>query len=377
MWRILYRVHVEEAKCGVCGKTSKLVSKALKVCADCIRKGEGLPFIKDAHARSREEFGLPIEPPNDRDGIKCGLCVNDCRIGRGKKGYCGLRKNEMGKMVHLGGTPKQGIVECYYDPLPTNCVADWCCPGGTGTGYPKYSHAENAPERGYKNLAVFYGACSFNCLFCQNWHYRRNAQTLSPTMSAEELAGKVDEKTSCICYFGGDPTPQIMHALKTSRLALKRAEGRILRICWESNGSMSPRVLKKVAKLSLESGGCIKFDLKAWDENMNIALTGATNKQTLRNFEWLAEYGRQRREPPFLVASTLLVPGYVDIYEVEKLAGFIAGLDPEIPYSLLAFYPHFYMKDMPTTSRKHAEDCFMVAKKYLKNVRIGNVHLLS
>ena len=95
------------------------------------------------------------------------------------------------------------------------------------------------------------------------------------------------------------------------------------------------------------------------------------NKQTLENFEYLANRGN------FIVASTLLVPGYVDVSEVEKIAEFIASLDENIPYSLLAFYPHFYMRDLPTTSRKHAEECYRAAKRYLKNVRIGNVHLLS
>ena len=86
----------------------------------------------------------------------------------------------------------------------------------------------------------------------------------------------------------------------------------------------------------------------------------------------------QSPDPPFLLASTLLVPGYVDEREVEAIAGFIAGLNPEIPYSLLAFYPHFYLHDLPTTSRRHAIRCKEVAeRKGLRRVHIGNVHLLS
>jgi len=354
-----------------------LVSRALGVCGECIRKGEGSGQVRRAHARSRERFGLPAEVPRDPDGARCGLCVNDCRIPPGGKGCCGLRTNRDGKLVHLAGTPERGIVEWYYDPLPTNCVGAWCCPGGTGAGYPEYSNARKGPEYGYKNLAVFYGSCSFDCLFCQNWHYRRQSRALGPVMSAEELADKVDDKTSCICYFGGDPAPQMAHAIRTSELALEMAGGKILRICFETNGSMSRPLLKKAAALSMETGGLIKFDLKAWDENLNMALTGVTNRQTLENFQWLAEYGRQRREPPFLIASTLLVPGYVDAVEVEKIARFIAGLDPSIPYSLLAFHPQYLMADMPATSRKQAEECLAVARKYLENVRIGNVHLLS
>ncbi|MGD9233966.1 MAG: hypothetical protein PVH67_08905, partial [Desulfobacterales bacterium] len=77
------------------------------------------------------------------------------------------------------------------------------------------------------------------------------------------------------------------------------------------------------------------------------------------------------------IASTLLVPGYVDEPEVEKIAGFISSLNPKIPYSLLAFYPQFYLNDLPTTSKSHALRCKAIAEKAgLKNIRIGNVHLL-
>jgi len=92
----------------------------------------------------------------------------------------------------------------------------------------------------------------------------------------------------------------------------------------------------------------------------------------------LAEYSAQRPGPPFLVASTLLVPGYVDEQEVGKIAEFIASLSPDIPYSLLGFHPHFCMKDLPTTSGKHAERCYKAALDAgLKRVKIGNLHLLG
>jgi len=41
------------------------------------------------------------------------------------------------------------------------------------------------------------------------------------------------------------------------------------------------------------------------------------------------------------------VPGYVDAEEVGLIARFIAEVDPRIPYTLLAFAPHFYMQDLP------------------------------
>ncbi len=197
-------------------------------------------------------------------------------------------------------------------------------------------------------------------------------------MSAEALAKWVDEHTSCICFFGGDPAPQMPHALKTAKIALEKKENKILRVCWETNGSMCRPVLKKAADISLESGGCIKFDLKAFDPVLHEVLCGVPNYNTLKNFEFLAEMVERRKEPPFLIASTLLVPGYVDENEVKNIAEFIASLNPSIPYSLLAFHPDFEMNDLPCTSKEHAERCYKIAKRVgLERVNIGNVFTLG
>ena len=363
-------------QCKLCSTISKVISKELKVCLNCIRKKPEhvLPITMQAHGRSRRAFRLPESPPEDPQGLHCTICVNECGIPENGMGYCGLRRNEGGRLT--GVSPEEGKLSWYHDPLPTNCVGDWACPGGTGAGYPVYAYTQG-PERGYKNLAVFFHACSFNCLFCQNWHFRE--KTPKPyTTQVENLIADVDEKTSCICYFGGDPSSQLPFALRASRLALEKNKGRILRICWETNGSMHCKFLDEMIELSLHSGGCIKFDLKAWDENLHRALTGATNKRTLENFSRAGEKIPLRQVPPLLIASTLLVPGYIDEKEIRNIARFIVSINPDIPYSLLAFYPHFYMSDLPLTTRALAERYLTAAQEVgLNNVRIGNRHLLA
>jgi pyruvate formate lyase activating enzyme len=193
-------------------------------------------------------------------------------------------------------------------------------------------------------------------------------------ISAEELASLANPYTFCVCYFGGDPASQMPHALQASRKLAERG----VRICWETNGSMHPALLDQAVDLSLSSGGCIKFDVKAWDENLHIALTGSSNKRTLENLARAAKRIPERPKPPLVVVSTLLVPGYVDAEEVGKIARYIASLNPSIPYALLAFYPQFYLWDLPCTSYRHAKECEEAALSAgLTNVRIGNVHLLS
>jgi len=366
------------AHCINCKKESILISGSLNLCPACIKAhfDKVLPRTEKIHGLSREKFDLPEKPPQSVSGIPCDCCAHECKIGEGEKGYCGLRINKNGKLS--APSSRKGYFSWYYDPLPTNCVGDWVCPAGTGSGYPEFSNSRG-PEYGHKNLAVFYHGCNYNCLFCQNWHYREQVTEANMVgESALGLANCVDKTTSCICYFGGDPTPQLPHALKASQLAVEQNKERILRICWETNGAMNPKLLKKMLDLSLTSGGCVKFDLKSWNEQLHIALCGISNRRSLENFASAAQWTESRSVPPLLIASTLLIPGYIDESEVFRIAKFIALLNPEIPYSLLGFYPHFYMTDLPVTSRDHAEACRQAALDAgLKKVKIGNVHLLG
>jgi len=349
-------------RCVLCGRTSRLIAARLGVCGPCLRTRpeEASAVASQAHAEARQLFGLPKGVPCTDDGIRCGLCACDCLLGEGQRGYCGLRMVREGRLVHLAGTPKRGVLHWYRDPLPTNCVADWVC-----AGHERY---------GYHNLAVFYCSCTFDCLFCQNYHYREVDPVRAEGISAEELASVANPRTFCVCYFGGDPASQIAHALSSARLLARRG----VRICWETNGSAHPKLMDRAVELALRSGGTVKFDLKVFDPILHRALTGVDNRQTLDNFARAASRITERPEPPLLVASTLLVPGYVDVEEVGRIARFIAGLDPTIPYSLLAFAPHFMMSDLPCTSVRHAQEAEATARAAgLINVRVGNRHLLS
>jgi len=366
------------SRCEVCGQDDPLISKALGVCVECIRnrQEEALPWILEAHRRSREPYGLPPTPPRTSGGVQCNLCANSCRIGEGEKGYCGLRSNIDGRLVSLS-TRDRGILHFYSDSHVTNCCAAWFCPAGTGVGYPKYALREG-PEIGYANLAVFFYGCNFNCLFCQNASHKEiNDRNLVATENlVKEALG--DIRYSCVCYFGGSPEPQLPFALEVSERILEEKGNRVFRICFEWNGCGNPDLVKRACELALNSGGNVKFDLKCYTPNLSLALSGVDNQRAYRNFEMIAEeFYDRRREVPVLTATTLLVPHYVDVQEVEEIAKFIASLNPDIPYSLLIFHPQFWMNDLPVTPVKQVKECYQTAKKHLRRVNIGNIGLLG
>jgi len=366
-------------RCSLCGKQSRYIAGNLSLCVDCIRTDphRSVPFIRDAHRKARERFGLPAQPPRSRRGIPCAVCSQECRIGEDEVGYCGLRRNIDGRLDSNVSTEK-ALLYAYLDPQVTNCCAAWFCPAGTGAGYPKYAYCEG-PERGYYNLAVFFYGCNFDCLFCQNISHKQ--LELAEETTADQLVRTTikNDRISCWCFFGGSPEPQLPFAITASREMLKALpSGRIVRICFEWNGCGNRFLVERAAEIALENGGNLKFDLKCFDPTLSLALSGTENSSAYANFK--AVYDRfynERRDLPVLTATTLLVPGYTDSEEVDRIARFIAGLDTSIPYSLLVFFPHFMMSDLPPTPLEQVQECYRAAKRHLKRVNLGNLNLLG
>jgi pyruvate formate lyase activating enzyme len=351
-----------EQVCQICGERSPLIAGWLGLCARCIgdQPQWALELADEAHARSRRLFDLPERPPRAEGGRHCGSCVQDCVIGEGQRGFCGLREVREGHLHHLAGTKERGLLHWYRDALPTNCVADPVCSG----------HA----QRGRHNLAVFYASCTVDCLFCQNYHYRDVDPAQSDPLSAQDLADVANQRTYCACFFGGDPASQMGHALAAGRLLAARG----IAVCWETNGTARPALMDQALDLALATGGCVKIDLKARDDALHRVLTGASNRYTLENVARAAARFTERPDPPPLMVSTLLVPGHVDAEEVGRIARFIAEQNPDVPYVLLGCAPHFLFPDLPPTSVRHAEEAEAAARQAgLSSVRIGNRHLLS
>ncbi len=342
----------------------RIVTRSLVHCGECYSQGKvDSEITRSAHRHSRNQARLPAAVP-DQGEVVCSDCGNHCRLSEGVSGFCNLRYVADGRIVKKYG--EKAPVRWYFDPLPTNCVADWVCPvrDETELGFGKTR---------LKNLAIFYGSCNSDCLFCQNISYQDMMREGKPLMTPQELANVADDYTACACYFGGDPSCNPWHSLETSKILDEQG----LRVCYETNGNISAKWLDQIADIVIKSKGTMKFDLKAVTPSLYKALTNVSNQTVINNFRKLARRGLGR-ENEFLVASILLVPGYVGLDEVGRIADFISYCDSSIPTALLGFYPHHLMRDLPRTSRNHAEDALALAKDSgLTNVRLGNTHLLS
>jgi len=363
-------------RCELCGYESDEISDSIGVCVNCLRENPQKALKKgmQSHFEWRRLVNLPVFPPHE-GGITCRICVNQCEIPENGSGYCGIIRNEGGRITTITGGFDKAYLHWYFDPHPTNCVAEPVCP--------------EREHRGFHNLAVFFAGCNLDCLFCQNIHHKymiKDGQVDSRegmVIHFDELANvAMESRVSCICYFGGDPAPHSVYALRVSREVLKRSKekGENRRICWETNGLENPGVMKEMAELSLESGGIVKIDWKAYTPSIYQVLTGVDGEKALtrikKNIRLLVEMD-VRSSPPLLVVSTLIVPHYVDGLEVYNMARYMAALNPEIPYVLLAFAPQHLMYDVPTTSRKQMDEVYRAARDAgLKQVYVGNIWLL-
>lgn len=344
-------------------REERIISQSVGVCSACISNAVQSK-AKQTHERLRKRDGLVSVVPNSGI-IICSECGNQCKMHEGDVGFCNIRFAKDSRVVDR--YPGQAIVSWYFDPLPTNCVADWVCPvtkeRELGLGHKRL-----------KNLAVFYGSCNSDCLFCQNTSYRTMMAKGKPLLTPRELANAADDYTACVCYFGGDPACNPAHSFETSKLL---NEEKHVRVCYETNGNISKKWLNGFARVVADTGGTFKFDLKAVSPELYQSLTGISNSTMLRNFRELSAMKRDR-ENEFLVASILLVPGYVDLPEVQKICRFIAENDSTIPTALLGFSPHHAMNDLPRTSQAHAKAALEIARdEGLTNVRIGNLGLLG
>ncbi len=359
--------------CIFCGKTGKYISDVLQVCRDCILNENWEvvnPHILNVHKQVRNLVDLPSKPPkaDDMDAkLRCNLCINECVLSKNDLSYCGLRNIPKSKSGELPlPSRSRGYIHGYLDRIPTNCCNAWFC----------------SAEDDTLSYAAFLYGCTFNCLFCQNASHKSFSDNY--LIDVETLANQIykNKKITCICYFGGTPEAQLPFSINLASMILekikKEGKTRKFRVCWEWNGSGNQDLVEKCMQIAIVSGGNIKFDLKSFNEKLNLALCGVSNTRTLDNFIFLAKnYFGTRKKMHELSACTLLVPGYVNHEEVELIAKFISEIDDTIPYSLLIFHGDYQMKDLPITPRKQAFKCLEIAKKYLKNVNLGNKFLLG
>jgi pyruvate formate lyase activating enzyme len=107
----------------------------------------------------------------------------------------------------------------------------------------------------------------------------------------------------------------------------------------------------------------VTFDIKAVDDEVHRALTGAAVSPVLRNAERIG-----KDHPEKLWEFRVLVIPDVTDQEVPGVCELIASIDPELPVCFLAFRPNHVLDHHPGASEQLMKHCLEVARqKGLRN----------
>jgi pyruvate formate lyase activating enzyme len=169
----------------------------------------------------------------------------------------------------------------------------------------------------YRRATLHNHGCNYRCRGC--------SYKLKPPVQPERFPS-IEEIKEClrrldlaaVHFMGGEPTtnPQLPELLAFCKQEL----GVVTRL-GHTNGS----------KLVLENLDASNVSFKAFDDGLYRDYTGQPAAPVYDNFRRAYEAGLD------LKASAVLIPGYCDAEQMEKIVGFVADLDPRIPFHIMGY----------------------------------------
>jgi pyruvate formate lyase activating enzyme len=218
-------------------------------------------------------------------------------------------------------------------------------------------------------LSVGTYGCNFRCSFCQNWQLSQKRDLVESEDDARQTATPealvrtcVNNDIPLIAYTYNEPTVFFEYTYDTAKLAHEQS----IKNVYVSNGFMSQALLDRIEPY-LDG---INIDLKAFTDAFYRERCGGRIEPVKRNIAYIA-----RETDIWLEVTTLLIPGLNDSdEELAALAGWLAEIDPNIPWHVSAFHPDYELLDRPPTSMPALTRAYEVGKQAgLHYVYVGNV----
>jgi pyruvate formate lyase activating enzyme len=280
----------------------------------------------------------------DGNRVHCFLCNHHCRIAPGKFGICGVRENRAGVLhTHSYGR----VIAQHIDPIEKK---------------PLYQFLP-----GTKSYSIAAVGCNFQCEFCQNWQISQvkeaGALGLSPQeVNPEEIVKAAKRSGSIsISYTYTEPTIFFEYAYDIARLA--KEEG--LYNAFVTNGFMTEEMIRMIHPYL----NAANIDLKSFNDNYYRTVCKGSLDPVLKSIALM------KKLDIWVEVTTLLVTGRNDSEEeIRKVADFLAGVDPSIPWHLSRFYPQYQMEDSEATPLETLTRAYEIGKEAgIRYVYLGNV----
>jgi pyruvate formate lyase activating enzyme len=274
--------------------------------------------------------------PREGGRTACLLCPHACVMAPGKSGLCRVRSNEGGALA----LPFQGGVSSLaVDPIEKKPLHHFL-PGSTVFS------------------AGFLG-CNLRCPFCQNWEISQGLERPVTSMSPRSLVeAALDSGCPSIAYTYSEPLVHFEFVLASMRLA--REAG--LRNVLVTNGCLAAEPAREL----LAWTDAANVDLKCWSPE-------AYERELGGELPAVLAFIRLAASTCHLEVTTLVVPALSDFAEdVDSIAGFLAGLSPDIALHLSAYRPA-WKHHAPPTSPETLRALRARARERLHHVYVGNV----
>jgi pyruvate formate lyase activating enzyme len=205
----------------------------------------------------------------------------------------------------------------------------------------------------FKRANLYNWGCNFRCKGC-SYKLKQPYKAGTPFLSIKEIEKVLlNLDVDKVHFLGGEPTinpdlPKLAHFAHEELKAYTKIG--------HSNGSLMPP----------ENIDAISISIKAYTNAVHIDYTEVSNASVLKNFAKMYDLGIE------IDASSVLIPEYIDCDEIEKIARFIAEIDPNIPYHIIGYVP---VPGAPwrEPTYQEIEHAAHIAKKYLSRVTFSRL----
>ena len=277
---------------------------------------------------------------------RCEVCFHHCDIPEGRRGFCGARTCENGRVV-AGNYGK--VAALALDPVEKKPLRRFY-PGGMVLSVGSYG-------------------CNLRCPFCQNHGISWSAEAMSLAEEAEYVAPEalVDMAVRLkprgnigLAFTYNEPLVGWEYVRDAAALAHRRGLVNVL----VTNGTAALPVLEAV-------GPCIdamNIDLKGFTEGYYSRVLGGS-------LEMVRAFIARAAQLCHVELTTLIVPGENDSEdEMRALSRWVAGLTDQrgrpvgadIPLHVSRFFPRFHMQDRPATDVRRVYRLTEVAREALR-----------
>lgn len=290
--------------------------------------GEGTPDLR-AELAARTRAGELVRPEDD-GRLRCLACGHGCVLAEGEAGTCQVRFRRGDELR----VPWGYVGALAVDPIEKKPFFHFL-PGAT-------------------SLTFGMLGCDFRCAFCQNWFVSQvlrddAAEARGSDITPEELVDAAGARgAGVVASSFNEPFITAEWARDVFRVARDRG----LATAFVSNGHATPEALEFMAPWL----DAVKVDLKAFRPASYQGMGGNLEpvKATLRALA---------ASPTWVEVVTVLIPEVNDSpEEVAEMAGFLAGLDPDLPWHLHGFHPDYRMTGRRATTWADLEPAAAAAR---------------